>query len=93
MTAVFLLQNQHKQLLSKQGEWVDGREVATLYRSVHRDEALNLMIETNTRDYTLRMQILECAVNERGQPLIEDKDLPSLTLMADEQAEAPATTE
>ena len=80
MSSVFLLQNQHKQLLSKQGEWVDGREASTLFRAAHRDEALNQLIETNARDYTLRMKILECPLNERGLPLLQDEDLPPMAV-------------
>ncbi|GAB3105598.1 hypothetical protein [Pseudomaricurvus hydrocarbonicus] len=78
MKSVFLLQNQHKRLLNKQGEWVDGREANTLYRSVHRDEALNQMIEVNSRDYTLRIKVLECELNDRGVPLLKDEDMPPL---------------
>ncbi len=78
MATIFLLQNQHKSFLNKQGEWCDGREAASLYRTVHRDEALNQMIEVNSRDYTLRIKILECETNDRGLPLLKDEDLPPL---------------
>lgn len=78
MNSIFLLQNQHKHLLNKQGEWVDGREANTLFRTPHRDEALNQMIEVNARDYTLRIKILECTLNDRGLPLLKDEDLPPL---------------
>lgn len=78
MSTIFLLQNQHKYLLNKQGEWVDGREANTLFRTPHRDEALNQMIEVNARDYTLRIKILECTLSDRGLPLLKDEDLPPL---------------
>ncbi|MAZ88815.1 MAG: hypothetical protein CL693_14340 [Cellvibrionaceae bacterium] len=78
MATIFLLQNQHKSFLNKQGEWCSGREAASLYRTVHRDEALNQMIEVNSRDYTLRLKILECETNDRGLPLLKDEDLPPL---------------
>ncbi|MBU3068926.1 hypothetical protein KOI40_03790 [Aestuariicella sp. G3-2] len=78
MSTIFLLQNQHKHLLNKQGEWVDGREANTLFRTPHRDEALNQMIEVNARDYTLRIKILECSLSDRGLPLLKDEDLPPL---------------
>ena len=78
MTTVFLLQNQSKLLLNKQGEWVDGREANSLYRTVHRDEALNHMVEVNARDYTLRIKILECQLNERGVPQLQKEELPPL---------------
>lgn len=78
MNTIYLLQNQHKRLLNKRGEWIDGREASTLFRTPHRDEALNQMIEVNARDYTLRIRILECTLNERGIPLLKDEDLPPL---------------
>ena len=98
MATVFLLQNQHKLLLNKQGEWCDGREAASLFRTVHHDEALNQMIETNARDYTLRIKILECETNDRGLPLLKDEDLPPLgeagtTLETDGEDTAVATTD
>ena len=98
MATVFLLQNQHKSLFNKQGEWCDGREAASLYRTVHRDEALNQMIETNARDYTLRIKILECETNDRGLPLLKDEDLPPLgeagtTLETDGDDTAAAVTD
>lgn len=78
MSQVFLLQNQDKRFLTKQGEWCDGRDANQLYRTVHRDEALNQMVESNARDYTLRITILECPTNDRGVPQIADADLPPL---------------
>lgn len=101
MTTVFLLQNQSKLLLNKQGEWVDGREANSLYRSVHRDEALNHMVEVNARDYTLRIKVLECQLNERGVPQLPKEELPPLmqsdsamldTIADDEITEDIATT-
>ncbi|MEC8427997.1 MAG: hypothetical protein VXZ35_06190 [Pseudomonadota bacterium] len=81
MAQVFLLQNQDKRFLTKQGEWCDGRDTNHLYRTVHRDEALNQMVESNARDYTLRIKILECATNDRGVPQIADDDLPPLDMV------------
>ena len=80
MNQVFLLQNQHKQLLTKQGEWDDGRDVGCLYRSAHKDEALNQMVEANARDYTLRITTLVCDINDKRVPQILDEDLPPLGL-------------
>lgn len=80
MNQVFLLQNQHKQLLTKQGEWDDGRDVGCLYRTAHKDEALNQMVEANARDYTLRIGMLVCDLNDKRVPQIADEDLPPLGL-------------
>lgn len=94
MTMVFLLQDQNKRLLDKRGEWVDGRDAASLFRTAHRDEALNQMVEVNARDYTLRIHLLECPVSERGLPLVQPCDLPPLMAAASDAAndagDAPA---
>lgn len=86
MSSVFLLQNQDKLLLNKQGEWVDGRDAASLFRSEHRDEAVNQMVEVNARDYTLRIRLLECSLTPRGLPRIEEQDLPPLMRYQDSGA-------
>lgn len=78
MSKVFLLQNQQRLLLNKHGDWVDGREAAGLFRTPYRDEALNRMIEVNSKDYTLRIKLLECDLNERGNPRLNEADLPPL---------------
>lgn len=78
MSQVFLLQNQQGLLLNKQGQWTDGREAGSLFRTPHRDEALNHMIEVNSKDYTLRIKLLECDLNERGIPQLKEEDLPPM---------------
>lgn len=76
MSTVFLLQNQHKHLLGKSGDWLDGRNVIGLYRTAHKDEALNQQFEAGSKDYSLRIHILECELNSKKQPVIADEDLP-----------------
>jgi len=78
MAQVFLLQNQHQGLLNKRGEWVDGRDARSLFSTLHHDEALNHKIEVNSKDYTLRITILECERSDKGVPLLKDEDLPPL---------------
>lgn len=78
MANVFLLQNQDKRLFDKHGSWCDGREATQLFRTAHKDEAINQMVEANSKDYTLRIKLLECATNERGIPQISDQDLPPM---------------
>ncbi len=78
MSQVFILQNQQQQFLSKQNEWVDGRDAASLYKTSHKDEALNQMFEVNAKDYNQRIKILACEVSERGLPLIAADQLAPL---------------
>ncbi|MCV6613520.1 MAG: hypothetical protein OIF35_00990 [Cellvibrionaceae bacterium] len=76
MSEVFILQNQDGYFLSKQKEWVDGRDASVLYRSAHRDEALNQMVEVNSKDYTQRIHILDCELSEKRQPMLDPDTLP-----------------
>ncbi len=72
----FLLQNQDKYLLSKNNEWVDGRDLRDLFKTPHRDVAMNQLFEVNSHDYQQRIHILECETKGHNLPLIEEADLP-----------------
>lgn len=76
MTTVYILQNQNKLILNKQREWTDGRELNSLYRTPHKDEAINQKVEVNSKDYTQRISLLECELNEKSQPIIDSELLP-----------------
>jgi len=45
MSDAFILKNQHDQFLDKHGEWIDQADVSALYRTAHKDEAINRMVE------------------------------------------------
>lgn len=76
MNKIFLLQNQDKLFLSKQNQWVDGRDLGCLYKTRHKDEALNQLFEVNTKDYSQRIHVLGCAIKANGFPEIDPADLP-----------------
>ncbi len=76
MQELFLLQNQDKLFLSKQSEWVDGRDLSVIYKTEHKDEALNQLFETNTKDYGQRIHIISCPANEKRLPQIDPDILP-----------------
>ena len=76
MTEVFILQNQAKLFLGKQNQWLDGRELASLYKTEHKDEAVNQVFEASSKDYTQRIKILSCPVNEKGLPIIDTELMP-----------------
>lgn len=89
MSQVFVLQNQDGYFLSKQKEWVDGRDAVVLYRCVHHDEALNQMVEVNAKDYTQRISIVECELNPKRHPLLDPDTLPApITETSDAELEA-----
>lgn len=71
MSSIFVIQNQDGHYLSKQGEWVDGRDRRVLFRSPHRDEAVNVVFEHSSKDIYLRAQPLACELDAHNQPTVE----------------------
>jgi hypothetical protein len=86
MTRLYIIRNQHGLYLSKQQEWLDGSDRNPLYRTVHRDEAINTVFEMSSRDIHLRAEVLVCDTDARGNPVLGDGVVP-----AREQRNAPAT--
>src|SRR5690625_3756472 len=76
MSDVYLLQNQDKLFLGKQKDWLDGRDRNSLFKTPHKDEAVNQRVEISAKDYTQRVALLLCPVDERGLPVISAADLP-----------------
>jgi hypothetical protein len=76
MSELFILQNQDKLFLGKQNNWLDGRDLNALFKTVHKDEAINQMFEASSKDYTQRIKVLSCSPNEKGLPLIDPELLP-----------------
>ncbi|MGH1486792.1 MAG: hypothetical protein ACRBCI_11270 [Cellvibrionaceae bacterium] len=89
---MYILQNQEGYFLAKSGEWVDGREPSQLFRAKHHDEAVNQLFEVNSKDFTLRITMMNCETTPKGLPLIpEDQLPPPLTATSDELAEEKET--
>lgn len=76
MTEIFILQNQAKLFLGKQNQWLDGRDLLSLYKTEHKDEAVNQLFEASSKDYTQRIKLICCAVNEKGLPIIDPEIMP-----------------
>ena len=51
MSELFILQNQDNLFLGKQNNWLDGRDPGALFKTIHKDEAINQMFEASSRDY------------------------------------------
>lgn len=85
MTEVYLLKNHQGFYLNKQQDWVDGTDAASLYRTEHKDEAINTKVELTVKAPDLRIVIVDCALNERGQPCV--------TIDAPQLAQIQAETE
>lgn len=71
MNELFILQNQQKLFLGKQNAWVDGLDSSLLYKTAYKDEAINQMVEMSAKDYTQRIKIVSCGVNDKGLPDID----------------------
>lgn len=74
MKDVFIISNQNGLFLGKQAQWLDENEPSAVWRSPHRDVALNHLIESNARDIEQRMVLLQCPVNEKDIPLLGDAE-------------------
>jgi len=76
MSEVYILQNQAKLFLGKQKDWLDGRDPGSLFKTPHKDEAINQMFEISSKDYTQRIRVISCAVTDKGLPIIDSELLP-----------------
>lgn len=88
---VYVIRNQAGLFLNKQQEWVPARENQSLYRTTHRDEAINTVFEVSSKDIYLRAEAIACGVDSKGQPLPPSEasaDLVSQPLAVQVPAEA-----
>lgn len=76
MSELFILQNQDKLFLGRQNNWLDGRDLAALFKTAHKDEAINQMVEASSKDYRQRIKVISCSANEKGLPLIDPDIMP-----------------
>jgi hypothetical protein len=70
MSKVFIIKNQDNHYLDKHDEWVDGSEAAQVFRSPHRDIALNKLIDQNIRDVSIRGELIQCELDSHNQPRV-----------------------
>jgi len=68
----FILKNQDGHYWGRAKEWVDGADRTRVASYKHRDEASNLVFELSSKDFGLRVDVLEVA--------LKDGKLPKLTV-------------
>jgi len=73
MTETYILKNQHQAFLDKSNEWISAGERKQLFRTVHKDEAINMKVEWAVKHPDVRIEIVAVEVDEKGLPLV---DLP-----------------
>jgi hypothetical protein len=74
---VFILQNQQEQFLTKSLEWLNGCEKSQLFKTPHRDIALNQLMELNAKDVQLRVKIISCELDKSGNPKLPMQSITS----------------
>ena len=77
MSQIFILQNQDKLFFGKSKEWVDGYDANAVYKTVHKDEAVNQMFEITSKDYKQRVKIVICELDEKALPVIDSEIMPA----------------
>ena len=82
MSDVFVIRNQEGYYATKQREWTDGRDARTVFRTRHKDEAINLVFELSSRDINLRASTLTIELDDRDLPVLEIV-APPLPVIAD----------
>ena len=71
MKQLFVIRNQNQHYLGRHHDWVDGSHRAALFRTEHRDVAVNELFEVNVKDFSLRGEIVACDADDKGYPAVE----------------------
>ena len=77
MNQTFILQNHDKLFFGKNKEWVDGYDANAVYKTPHKDEAVNQMFEITSKDYKQRVKVIGCELNEKALPIIDSEIMPA----------------
>jgi hypothetical protein len=77
MNQTFILQNQDKLFFGKNKEWVDGYDANAVYKTLHKDEAVNQMFEITSKDYQQRVKVISCELDEKALPIIDSEIMPA----------------
>ena len=92
MQNVYVIRNQHGHYWGKGDHWVDGHDARRVYRRSHYDEALNTLVELNSRDIELRGRVEACTTDRRGEPELTPSGVPlPLLTEAGGDSAAPAS--
>ena len=71
MSEVYVVKNQDGYYASKQKEWLDGREPKLLFRSPHKDEAINMVFELSSKDIYVRAYAEQVEINDKKLPIVQ----------------------
>lgn len=76
MSKLFIIKNQLGHYFGRNKAWFDGSEPRLLYRTIHKDEALNNLVELSAQDCELRATVESCDTNKENQPIVEVSEIP-----------------
>lgn len=94
MKTIYVIRNQNRHYLGRHAEWLDGSHVPALFRTEHRDIAVNELVEVNLRDFGLRGEILACEADDSGYPVVEVLNpIPKPEPIAAAEADSGADTD
>lgn len=68
---MFVIKNNSGHYLSKSNDWVDGSNGAEIFRSPHKDIALNTVFDQTSKHIELRAKVVEVEIDEKGLPIVE----------------------
>ncbi len=71
MSSVFVVKNQDGYFATKQKEWECGRDPKLLFRTAHKDEAINMVFELSSKDIDLRAEVIVVELDEKKHPVVE----------------------
>ena len=72
MATTFLIRNQNGQYLTKKREWASGKDAAVLFQHIHFDQALNQLVEINSKDIALRLAVVELKLSASNKPIVTE---------------------
>jgi hypothetical protein len=97
MTSAFVIRNQLGQYLTRKGEWVSGKDASVLFHQPWYDQALNHLIEVNSKDIELRGKVVELKLDDKGRPQVQelgpDSQQPALLDVGESPVVADAAAE
>ena len=77
MSQTFILQNHDKLFFGKNKEWVDGYDANSVFKTPHKDEAVNQMFEITSKDYKQRVKVIICDLDDKALPIIDADIMPA----------------
>lgn len=70
MNNIYILQSQNDLYLSKSGDWVSGDNSKILFRTQHKDEAINQKVELTVKQPELRVNIGTAQLGDSGKLIL-----------------------